>query len=75
MVIDYVRPVIFGRVIPKISLALVYILSAATLGGLLYFNYNDVGITALIKKFWQVDKKEEKEEPKEEPKPDPKKKK
>lgn len=62
MVIDYVRPIIFGSVIPKISLLLVYALSAATLGGLLYFNYNDIGITALIKKLWALGNQEESEQ-------------
>lgn len=54
MVIDYVRPILFGPLIPKISLVAVYILSAATLGGLLYFNYSDVGVTKLFKNFWAI---------------------
>lgn len=54
MVIDYVRPILFGPLIPKISLVVVYILSAATLGGLLYFNYSDVGVTKLFKNFWAL---------------------
>lgn len=65
MVIDYVRPIIFGRLFPKIALLLVYAISAATLGGLLYYNYHDIGITALVKRFWAItDKKPEPEDPK-----------
>lgn len=45
IVTDYVRPSIFGPTIPKISIALVYILSSLALGGLFMFNYTDVGIT------------------------------
>lgn len=59
MVIDYVRPIIFGPVIPKVSIILVYVLSALTLGGLLYFNYSDIGVTKLIKKFWTIQAKKD----------------
>lgn len=45
IVTDYVRPSIFGKTIPKISIALVYVLSSLALGGLFMFNYTDVGIT------------------------------
>ncbi|KAJ8924299.1 hypothetical protein NQ315_007092 [Exocentrus adspersus] len=43
-VIDYIRPIIFGPVIPKLALGLLYLVSAATLGGLLYYNHNCIGI-------------------------------
>lgn len=45
IVTDYIRPSIFGPTIPKISIALVYVLSSLALGGLFMFNYTDVGIT------------------------------
>lgn len=45
IVTDYIRPSIFGPVIPKVSIALVYILSSLAVGGLFVFNYTDVGIT------------------------------
>lgn len=45
IVVDYVRPSIFGPTIPKISVMLVYLLSSLALGGLFMFNYTDVGIT------------------------------
>lgn len=45
IVTDYIRPSIFGPVVPKLSVALVYILSSLTLGGLFVFNYTDVGIS------------------------------
>lgn len=49
IVVDYVRPSIVGPVVPKISVALVYILSSLALGGLFMFNYTDVGITQAVR--------------------------
>ncbi|XP_065564754.1 succinate dehydrogenase [ubiquinone] cytochrome b small subunit B, mitochondrial-like [Artemia franciscana] len=54
IVIDYIRPKIFGETIPKVSVALVYALSAFTLGGLFYFNYTDVGISTAVKMLWSL---------------------
>jgi succinate dehydrogenase (ubiquinone) membrane anchor subunit len=54
IVIDYVRPIIFGPVIPKIGVALVYILSIATLAGLLNFIFNDVGLANGIRLLWKL---------------------
>lgn len=45
IVTDYIRPSIFGPVIPKVSIAIVYLLSSLAVGGLFVFNYTDVGIT------------------------------
>lgn len=53
IVVDYIRPTIFGEVLPKVSLAMVYLLSALALGGLFYFNYTDVGVTKGLKMAWQ----------------------
>jgi succinate dehydrogenase (ubiquinone) membrane anchor subunit len=52
--LDYVRPTIFGNIIPKIALGAVYLLSIATLAGLLFFITNDVGIVLAIKQFWKL---------------------
>lgn len=49
IVTDYVRPSIFGPIIPKISVALVYVLSILAAGGLFLFNWTDVGITQALK--------------------------
>jgi len=54
IVVDYVRPSVFGSVIPKLALAAVYGLSAFTLGGLLYFIYSDVGLVTAIKMLWKL---------------------
>uniref|UniRef100_T1JMF3 Succinate dehydrogenase [ubiquinone] cytochrome b small subunit n=1 Tax=Strigamia maritima TaxID=126957 RepID=T1JMF3_STRMM len=54
IVIDYIRPSIFGDTIPKVSLGLLYLISAATVGGLCYFNYTDVGIGQAIRMFWKL---------------------
>lgn len=54
IVVDYVRPVLFGNVVPKITHGLLILFSAATLGGLLYFIYSDIGIGKAIRKLWAV---------------------
>jgi len=53
-VIDYLRPKVVGEPIAKFSHAMVYAISAFTLGGLCYFNYTDVGIINAIKMFWKL---------------------
>ena len=53
IVVDYIRPSIFGQVIPKASLLLLYVLSALSLGGLFYFNYTDVGLVQALKMAWK----------------------
>ncbi len=54
IVVDYVRPSVFGEMIPKISVGLVYALSFITLGGLCYFTYTDVGLVNAIKMLWKL---------------------
>lgn len=49
IVVDYIRPSIFGAVIPKVALFSIYLLSALSLGGLFYFNYTDVGLVNAIR--------------------------
>lgn len=51
---DYVRPSIFGKVIPKLAVGAVYALSFFTLGGLCYFIYTDVGIINAVKLLWKL---------------------
>lgn len=54
IVVDYVRPILFGSVVPKLAHGLLVLFSAATLGGLFYFIYNDIGIGRAIRKLWAV---------------------
>jgi len=54
IVVDYVRPSVFGETIPKVAVAMVYGLSAMTLGGLFYFIYADVGIGQAIRLLWKL---------------------
>lgn len=56
IVVDYIRPSLFGgsTVIPNIAQALVWALSAFTLGALYYFNYTDVGLVNAIKMLWKL---------------------
>ncbi|KAK9892687.1 hypothetical protein WA026_021540 [Henosepilachna vigintioctopunctata] len=53
---DYVRPIIFGPVVPKIAIGFVYALTATTLGSLLYFNHHNIGIGAAGKLIWSIGK-------------------
>merc|ERR1719445_741483 len=56
IVVDYIRPSLFGgnEIIPNICQALVWALSAFTLGSLYYFNYSDIGVVAAIKSLWSM---------------------
>jgi len=52
--VDYIRPVIFGPVIPKLAIAALYGISVLSLGGLIYFSYSDVGLVNAVKMFWKL---------------------
>lgn len=54
VVVDYIRPILFGHTIPKIAHGLLILLSATTLGGLFYFIYHDIGIANSIRKIWAI---------------------
>lgn len=54
VVVDYIRPIIFGDVIPKVAQGLWLLISIATLGGLFYFIYTDIGIAKSIRKLWSI---------------------
>uniref|UniRef100_A0A182MZN8 Succinate dehydrogenase [ubiquinone] cytochrome b small subunit n=1 Tax=Anopheles dirus TaxID=7168 RepID=A0A182MZN8_9DIPT len=58
IVTDYVRPILFGTTVPKLAHGLLLLVSAATLGGLFYFNYNDIGIAGFVRKIWATKAKE-----------------
>lgn len=58
IVTDYVRPILFGTTVPKLAHGLLLVVSAATLGGLFYFNYNDIGIAGCVRKIWTTKAKE-----------------
>ncbi|KAK6635103.1 hypothetical protein RUM44_000352 [Polyplax serrata] len=48
IIVDYIRPILFGPVAPKIGIALLYVFSVATLAGLLNLIYNDCGLANTI---------------------------
>ncbi|KAM7359761.1 succinate dehydrogenase [ubiquinone] cytochrome b small subunit, mitochondrial-like [Cochliomyia hominivorax] len=54
MVTDYVRPAVVGNVLPKVAHASLLLISMATLGGLFYMIYNDIGIAKSVKQLWAV---------------------
>ncbi|XP_017768222.1 PREDICTED: succinate dehydrogenase [ubiquinone] cytochrome b small subunit, mitochondrial-like [Nicrophorus vespilloides] len=53
-VVDYVRAILFGAAAPKLALGGLYLVSFLTLGGLLYFNYHDIGLGKAIRKIWAL---------------------
>ncbi|CAH0550752.1 unnamed protein product [Brassicogethes aeneus] len=56
--VDYIRPIIFGAAIPKISLGIIYVISALTLGGLIYYNHHSAGIGKTIRRIWELEPKQ-----------------
>ncbi|XP_045605403.1 succinate dehydrogenase [ubiquinone] cytochrome b small subunit A, mitochondrial [Procambarus clarkii] len=54
IVVDYIHPSSFGKIIPKLALGAVSALSFLTLGGLCYFIYTDVGIINAVKLLWKL---------------------
>lgn len=60
VVLDYVRPIIVGTVIPKVAFIMLNILSAATLAGLLVLIFNGPGLTKTIKNGWGIGKDRQK---------------
>ncbi|XP_058443676.1 succinate dehydrogenase [ubiquinone] cytochrome b small subunit, mitochondrial [Malaya genurostris] len=57
IVTDYVRPILFGNLVPKLAHGLLLVVSVATLGGLFYFIHNDIGIANSIRKIWATQTK------------------
>lgn len=52
--VDYVRARIVGEALPKVAMGAVYALSFATLGGLMYFNFTDVGLAHAVRMLWTL---------------------
>lgn len=52
--VDYVRASMFGPLIPKLALGLVYLFCIATLGGLFYIITHGNGISNTIKQVWSI---------------------
>jgi succinate dehydrogenase (ubiquinone) membrane anchor subunit len=49
-----VRAAVVGPLLPKLAIGLVYLISAATLGGLFYLISHDVGICNAVRQFWAI---------------------
>ncbi|XP_014262073.1 succinate dehydrogenase [ubiquinone] cytochrome b small subunit, mitochondrial [Cimex lectularius] len=54
VVVDYVRPIIFGKFIPKLSVMLVYVYSILLLFGLLNLTFRGKGIGNSVQHFWSI---------------------
>lgn len=50
IITDYVH----GPTLPKMAMGALYVVSALTLAGLFYLNYNDIGVTKAVKKIWSL---------------------
>ncbi|XP_055607911.1 succinate dehydrogenase [ubiquinone] cytochrome b small subunit, mitochondrial [Uranotaenia lowii] len=57
IVTDYVRPILFGTMVPKMAHGMLLLVSACTLGGLFYFIHNDIGIANTVRKIWSTKSK------------------
>uniref|UniRef100_A0A1Y1LUH6 Succinate dehydrogenase [ubiquinone] cytochrome b small subunit n=1 Tax=Photinus pyralis TaxID=7054 RepID=A0A1Y1LUH6_PHOPY len=51
---DYCRPILVGNAVSKVALLAVYVLTTTTLGGLLFFNYSDIGIGKFVRAVWAL---------------------
>uniref|UniRef100_A0A646QDH0 Succinate dehydrogenase [ubiquinone] cytochrome b small subunit n=1 Tax=Hemiscolopendra marginata TaxID=943146 RepID=A0A646QDH0_9MYRI len=51
---DYVRPRLYGEIVPRVATAILYFFSAMILGGLCYFNYTDVGLGNAVRMIWKL---------------------
>lgn len=49
--VEYVRVLLFGPLIPKIAIGFVYVLTVLMLGGLFYLIFNDIG---MCRAFWRI---------------------
>ncbi|XP_077299703.1 succinate dehydrogenase, subunit D [Arctopsyche grandis] len=56
---DYVRELLFGSIAPKAAHGLLIAVMVATLGGLFYLIFNDIGLAANIRKLWAVKSKDQ----------------
>ncbi|XP_050362027.1 succinate dehydrogenase [ubiquinone] cytochrome b small subunit, mitochondrial-like [Nymphalis io] len=51
VMVEYVRVLLFGPLIPKIAIGFVYGMTVLMLGGLFYLIFNDIG---LCRAFWRI---------------------
>ncbi|XP_050305965.1 succinate dehydrogenase [ubiquinone] cytochrome b small subunit, mitochondrial [Anthonomus grandis grandis] len=54
IVVDYIRPILLGPLIPKLAMLLLYVVSITTLGGLIYFNETQIGIGCAFRRLWAL---------------------
>lgn len=54
VLLDYVRADNFGQTITKSLHWILLAITGATLSGLFYFIYNDIGLTKSIRKIWML---------------------
>ncbi|KYQ47365.1 Putative succinate dehydrogenase [ubiquinone] cytochrome b small subunit, mitochondrial [Trachymyrmex zeteki] len=56
IIVDYVRPIVVGTLVPKVAFLMLNLLSVATLAGLFVLIYNGPGLTKTIKNGWAIGK-------------------
>ncbi|XP_075982688.1 succinate dehydrogenase, subunit D isoform X1 [Anticarsia gemmatalis] len=51
IVVEYLRVLVVGPVVPKVAMTVVYVLTVNLLGGLFYLIFNDIG---LCRGYWRI---------------------
>ena len=54
VVTDYIRPVVFGKVLPPIAQGLLLAVTLLTAAGLFQFIQNDIGLANAVKRMWAI---------------------
>lgn len=54
VVTDYIRPVVFGKVLPPIAQGLLLAMTVLTAAGLFQFIQNDIGVAKAVKRMWAI---------------------
>ncbi|XP_059047827.1 succinate dehydrogenase [ubiquinone] cytochrome b small subunit, mitochondrial isoform X1 [Achroia grisella] len=57
IVLEYLRVLVVGPVVPKIAMGMVYLITAVTMGGLFYLIFNDIGMCRAFWRIWRNMKK------------------
>lgn len=56
--VEYLRVLVVGPIVPKVAMVFVYAITALLLGGLFYLIFNGIGVSASFWKIWSNMRKE-----------------
>lgn len=54
VVTDYIRPVVFGKIVPPIAQGLLLAVMVLTAAGLFQLIQNDIGVAKAVKRMWAI---------------------